>query len=196
MVSTASTPPGLTRLPIQELDIVVSVATGPCECLANAHLFSAFARESLHGNRAAEIARKDPLAFVFRAPHAPMNWAAVSQAFSCAQILASLLPASIIVGSCSVMDLFNLTAGAASIVGLVAAVYFYFRQRQAEQVAKGFYSAIQNQVIELQDQLTKATSIRSDAYFEVLRTKVESALSAANVLKKNLDAYHDTLWPR
>jgi hypothetical protein len=90
-------------------------------------------------------------------------------------------------------NLFNILSGAASIAGLIAAVYSYLQQKKVEQVAKGFYQAIENQVNALEQEIQGAFSVQNKDYFDVLRAKVEAALSSARALQKNM-RHIDTLY--
>ena len=93
-------------------------------------------------------------------------------------------------------NVFNLIAGVASIAGFASAFYFYFQQKKADEVTRGFVRAIKIQAEGVGAQLNSASSIVNTAAFDVLSARVDAARESSTTLTNTLAEFEDTLWPK
>jgi hypothetical protein len=92
-------------------------------------------------------------------------------------------------------NIFSLLTGIASIAGFASAFYFYFQQKKADEVTRGFVRAIKLQAEGVDEQLDHAASIVNTTAFDSLSARVKAARQSSTTLAKTLAEFESTLWP-
>jgi len=89
----------------------------------------------------------------------------------------------------------GIISGLASILGLIAAIYFYMKSKKADEIMLGFFDAISAESHSILNELSQIKNIDAPERYIEVRAKIETAHNFMASLNHTIFVFKKTLWP-